>query len=663
MALSLILCLFALHIGHVSSFSPKPAQSSVQQDVYTSGNAQLMTTFDAREDIVAEMDPRGGVNVQREAAEAENYRQQHMRTQKDSSRTQGRTSSGESVSQDKQDRGAQAASHNSALIDEALHELREIDPNNLPAWAQAIITGLVMLICIAIYFTVVKMIYNPVPSRADSEKLSALLQETIEKVHQLEDQMETRREVNAMFEADEGEEGEQGEQASAQEREDRERNRVILEAASRLAEQSEKLQESSLKIQQKFGEVMEAGRGHMEDFAKKESAEMYEEVKKAVEEDAEKVPRWEPPSWLTEEGHLHVPPLMQIISGMFATSQIRLTRYFNSCCITVGGILIILSVVVFVVDWKKKCEEPNVWIWHIGFASISLLDIICRCIVVSRCTSGIDWLARQRQDLDKQGGGGGIMDTIADFKRRTASFFDAFFQYHTVTESWAYSLTQFTSVLAMLWGGFGVYVSISDVVPDTLKCQARVALTYMHVYAFLYVILITWQLLVVIVWSLQVLSGSKFVRMPIIQAAKSIDDDSMKGMPIMLSLVQSFVLKDSAEVYSMKARQVLRDIHELETSLEKAEHDLIQRKYARDVMHERSLEAPDEKEFMDRCNKRVMTGLDELKPLVGLIAANVQTTTVGGPDPTAAGSSGLPPPRKPGVGRVHFEGEGEVESY
>jgi hypothetical protein len=368
---------------------------------------------------------------------------------------------------------------------------------------------------------------------------------------------------------------------------------------------------------------------------------MYEEMAKATLERSENIKKWEPPAWMSEEGSLQLPPLMQIISGMFAAKQLRFTRGYNWSCVITALVIVSLSVMAFILDYSKTCKDPKVWVWHIGLLSIASVDFIFRAIVVRKCDLCLDFLQEQQKDMDKQAGTGGFMDMMSNLRRRGGNFFDAFFKYNSIKESWPFWITNVISATAMIWGGFGVYITIQDVVPDSLACDARYAVGYMRVYSFIYVILVTWQILLFSLWVLQLLSGSAYVRMPLITAAKNFDDDTMRGMPIFLSLVQSFVLKDSAEVYSLKTRQVLRDIRELEKSIEEAEANLLEKKRARDLIHARNREAPDEAEFMKRCSDRVNKGLEELKPMVGLIASKTQTNPVG-PDPTAATSSALP---------------------
>lgn len=307
-----------------------------------------------------------------------------------------------------------------------------------------------------------------------------------------------------------------------------------------------------------------------------------------------------------------------------------------------------------------------VWVWHIGLLSLTATDTLCRFIIVRSASESLEFLRDGRAELDKAEGnaGSGMFEFLGSFQRRSSKFFDAFFKYHTIVESWSYSLASVCSFLALVWGGVGLAISIQDAVEDSLACGARLAVLYLHVYSFIYVMLLSWNLMGVGLWILHFISGSDLVRTPLVKMAKSCDDDTMKGMPIVLSLAQSFVLKDSSEVYSLKARQVLREICELQDQCKELEDRLGVRQRAKEQIEELHGQIPSQQEFADRCQRRVTSGLDELKPIVGLIAANVTTTS--GPDPTAAGSSGsgLPSNRRDSASSAHCGEEPEtVESF
>jgi len=542
----------------------------------------------------------------------------------------------------------------------------------LPAWAQILISGFGTLLLFGIWWKIMSARNNPVP-RGDSERLAVVLQDALEKVRSLEEQLETRQEVNDMFEDSENEDEPLDATATAEraaldrQRAESRRTREIHEAAARTAEQSQKLIDGADRVQKEFTAALGQTRDYLEDFAKIETSGIYSDLNKAVAEPSANFKKWEPPSWMTDEGTLRLPPLMQLVSGVFATSQIRLARYFNRGGATLDMILIALSVVTFVLNWKKRCGDPLLWVWHIGLLSLSVIDLIVRTMIVRKATKSIEFLMQGRTVLEKEdsnANGGGMLEVFASFQRKSSRFFDAFFKYSNLMESWPSFFSNVLNVLGLIWGAVGLGISVENILVDSLDCDATLAMHYMHTYSFFFVMLLTWKVLGLLQWILDAISGSRHVRTPIVKMAKHCDDESLKGMPIVMSFVQSFVLKDSSDFYSMKSRKAVQELMELEEEAKQLEERLRHRKNLRQQLKERSQNADTEQDFMDRSQRRVTNVLDEIKPIVGLIASNATTTTTStGPDPAAAGSGKLEQARRTSTAGSAEGPEGNTESF
>jgi hypothetical protein len=509
--------------------------------------------------------------------------------------------------------------------------------SKMSPWLVSFLTTAVAMALFMVWRHATSMLINPTPRGSDSQHLSTILQEAIQKVRQLEEQLETRREVDDMFaDGDSDAEGEDAVTAGGGDIQ----AKIAVSSAAQLAERTQQLTEDAAKVQEKFGEFVQDSQSKMEDFAKKESAVVYDQIKKAWNDDEihDDVDAWNLPPWMIDNGQIKLPPLMQLVSGMFAASQIRFTRYWNNCCITLDMVIIGIAAAICLADWSKPCKDIEIWVYVIGMSVHSLLDLSIRYYLVRRCDDAMDLLSEGNDSLIKTDDRVNVMNELGNLQKKGGSFFDAFTQHQHIMETWAYALTSALSFMHLVWGIFGVYTSIVDVVEDDLGCKASNAVSFMHVYSFIFFTLLTWQLLILLSGALEFVTGSPFVRVPLIKAAKNFDDNSLKGMPLMLTLVQSFVLKDSAQVYSMRARQVFHEIHELEDAIQEQESKLTRRKLYMEEVYRQSQEVTNEQEYVRRCEERVQTTLKEAKPLVGLLAANVQSTNAG-PDPTAAGSS------------------------
>jgi hypothetical protein len=242
----------------------------------------------------------------------------------------------------------------------------------------------------------------------------------------------------------------------------------------------------------------------------------------------------------------------------------------------------------------------------------------------------INSLKSKREELDKANEstiGIPLFDAIAKLRRGGLSYFEGYFRYHAVVDSWIYGFMRFVSVVALGWGGFGLYITIEDIILDTLACDAKLALDYQHAYSFLFVILLTWNVTGCVLSLTNRISSTSAISTPLMMAGKAIDDDSFHSLPVVLTLVKSFVLKNSSEALGLTEQQVRDEIRNLSEQMREVDDKF--RYKTRSLERFRGMQEQTETEaaFMDRCQRKVTNALDQAKPLVGLVAANLNTQT------------------------------------
>jgi hypothetical protein len=328
-----------------------------------------------------------------------------------------------------------------------------------------------------------------------------------------------------------------------------------------------------------------------------------------------------------------IPPLMQLVAGAFAPSQLRYTRYSCEWIRLVDILMIILSVVVYILDEKKPCKDGLVWIWQIGLLALNSVDLVCRSIVIYWARVQISSLKSKMEELDKANEstlGIPLFDGIAKLRRGGLSYFEGYFRYHAVVDSWIYGFMRFVSVIALGWGGFGLYITIEDIILDTLACDAKLALQYQHAYSFLFVILLTWNIAGCFLSLTNRISSTSAVSNPLIMAGKAIDDDSFHSLPVVLTLVKSFVLKNSSEALGLTEQQVRDEIRNLNEQMRELDDKFRYKKRSLERFRGMQEQTETEAAFMDRCQRKVANALDQAKPLVGLVAANINTQTNAG---------------------------------
>ena len=175
-----------------------------------------------------------------------------------------------------------------------------------------------------------------------------------------------------------------------------------------------------------------------------------------------------------------MPPLLYLLQGAWASASIRQIRYLADWIWYVDIVMLAISVAAFVTDFKKQCSDPQVWIWNIGFLTMTALDLLARTYVIYSCDRAHELLkdARElREKADSLTTGNGIIDTFNHLRRGSSAYFDAHFRLQEIHESWSYGTLQFLSFFNLWWGGFGMWVSIHSIVADTLACEAHLAAT------------------------------------------------------------------------------------------------------------------------------------------------------------------------------------------
>lgn len=542
------------------------------------------------------------------------------------------------------------AKHTSTTTATATTTTQALQEEPLPPWACFVIGMSISLVLVLIYTCIRDRCFSVVPRGADSERLAEVLQIAKEREQVLKEELEERKELARL--ADEAliAEGETNEAALAearmrsrelQERADL-RAKQIHEAAAQLSEQRDALIAAANRAADTFQEVLETSRESVEEFTKAETASLYEKMSEAAASNTSALPSWEPPDWLKTDDLIQIPPLMQLIAGMFAPMQLNSVRDFSNTVFYLSFIMLIVSAVIFAVDFNKKCSDVMVWVWQWGLLALTFIDFCCRFLIVRWSNQALSDLERSREALERANAnktGYGLLDMFASAKRGNNKFFEAYFKFTSINGSRIYFLMQLNGFLCLCWGGFGLYISIQDIIEDSLNCDARVALTYMHTYGFFFVLLISYNVLSVILWIVMSLAKSKLLSKPIIKIAKKVDDDINNGMPIALTLVESFVLKNSADAYGLSARQVKAEIEDLRENIEEAEEFLYKLRFKAERLEEMEGNIGTEAEFMERCQGKLQKGLEQAKPMVGLIAANVSNAGGSGADPTASGSA------------------------
>jgi hypothetical protein len=234
-------------------------------------------------------------------------------------------------------------------------------------------------------------------------------------------------------------------------------------------------------------------------------------------------------------------------------------------------------------------------------------------------------LRKRVEDANSAKTGNALLDAFTQLRRGGQTFFESYLKYRAIVESWLYMFLGWLSFIGFLWGGFGLFITINDIILDTLACDQQVILAFLHGYSFGFVVFLTWGIIGLVLSITQSLSSSSYVSVALMKLAKSMDDSLHHGLPVWLTLIQSFVLKNSSDELGLSERQVKEELRQLHERMREVDDELKGRKQLAQRLHVLERQNLSEAEFMRQCQERLDSFLGHTKPVVALLAANVQT--------------------------------------
>jgi len=318
-----------------------------------------------------------------------------------------------------------------------------------------------------------------------------------------------------------------------------------------------------------------------------------------------------------------LPPLGLMVAGSFAPMQLSFLAWFSRCSAYISGIQFATSLGVFVADTGKACPDILVWVWLYGTIAFAVLMVVLNA-----------WLAYKAQvaflmtEADAQASSSGmtktgnaVWDTFTAVQGDSGFFFRALFAYDKLERSFARAITRVSTVFQMIWGAFGFYITVADVVEDTEKCESKAVLWFMHACAFCFVFFFAIHFFGVLFWLASLLGSSDLVSVPIIRMAKDFDDLNPLKLPICLTIVRSMVLRGSSDILAMQEDDTRREIAELEKQAQEMEAKLLEKRQLEEQLTADRLAAQrNEEELIKLYEDQVRDGLAQMAPFAAIAA-------------------------------------------
>mmetsp|Transcript_92617 Transcript_92617/g.144472 ORF Transcript_92617/g.144472 Transcript_92617/m.144472 type:complete len:837 (+) Transcript_92617:68-2578(+) len=503
----------------------------------------------------------------------------------------------------------------------------------LPSWAAVLVGGAAAALIVICTNAIGNRLSHPLPFFASNEqRLKDQIEVAKEKVKILEEAVKIKREQERKA-AEEEARRQRGEDVKPEPGPSHdELVGEMLYRTQEVQEQAVGAVNDSLKqaapllaraayVQNVFSENMKLVQERAGDMALREASSLYGKMREAVGLDDDpggsdaimhrsSMGGYDLPDWFTldDENDLDPPPFALLVGGMFAPAQIKMTRANCQSQIVWNSIIVAICTACAIIDSHHDCPDELVWVWKYGMLGLNGADILCCSFIAAKCASAICVLS---DDDDKIGRvpetGNAVWDMFIAMQANSGQFFKAYFKYQNIIDSPIYTFQKFLCFISLVWGFLGIYVTCMDVVEDTLACDAKVVLWFMHTYSFFFMLFLTWTTLGLIVWVLQKLSGLTIVTAPIMESAKLADEEVPLKMPVFQTLARSFLLRDSSTMLHIKARQLEKEVYKLEREAEETKTKLEQRKHYLELLDRERRKAYDkEKKLIETYKEKTI---------------------------------------------------------
>jgi hypothetical protein len=533
----------------------------------------------------------------------------------------------------------------------------------LPTWAAVIVGGIVAAIIVVTSNTVGNRLAHPLPFFAtEDQNTRDQIEQAKEKVRLLEIALEERREKERIL-ADQEARRAAGEALLSKNPNEDELLGEVLCRTDKVQEafvggfnnsfkHAAPLLARASHVQRVFDRNVAQVQDRASDVTLREFGKLYKQMQDATgdgktEESTADAGGYDLPNWfvLGDDNDADPPPFALLLGGMFAPAQIKTVKNQCTSQIVWNSVLLSTCAAIAILDMHHTCKEIELKIWFVGIFLINLVDIACCAFIASKCASQLIDLQDVEDNTSRiRPTGNGIWDMYIHLQANSGQFFKGYMAYQGIIDGNVYTCEKALSAFSLLWGVFGVYFSMVNIVEDTLSCDAKVAVWFLHTYSAIFVLFASWTIFGLALWILNKLSHSTVVTTPLMKAAKKSDQETPFKLPVFQILLRSFILRDSCTMLHIKALTAKQDVQKMEYDLQETRQRLSERKQYLDQLEERrdvamQKEAELKEKYMKRAREmgdQVAGGGDEAQ------AAQPSEAGLAGSSSTAFGAA-VPP--------------------
>jgi len=565
----------------------------------------------------------------------------------------------------------------------------------LTAWKRVLISAVVAGLIVVLFMKVGDCLGSNIPWRSNQESLEEELAKTREKARDLAEALEAQKkaaaEVDAAAEfAAQDKSGDATavsdtlapsntddftpeELVGAMLHSAEETEKMVQDAADMVTKQTNVLVQRAKKVQEVLSGEVFSIRSRAEEFAQREAAELFEKVNAVIKEVpgslsegldsvgkmAEQGSALMDLASLTAAGvqespeealraDVQVPPVALLVAGSFAPAQLRSIKTQAEFNVVYNGVLAAIAIAIWYVDRQKRCDDMLVWYWIEGLVAISAIIVMSSSIVRRRAAAALTIVQSHQESVEPViKTGNAVLDGFASLQNGVGGFFKALFLYDDVVKSWPYFFSKVCTMPLTFLGGFGLYITIADVVLDEQHCSLKSVLFFMHLYSFFFMLFLLWIILSVIIWLVSAFaSRSTLVTSSVIRIARQLDADIPMKIPVFMTLARAFILRESSEMLKIKESLIATEIQELERQVLEAQTKLDAQRQDLKVCEKLRCEVDvSERDMIDSYKAKLASQMAKAEPIITIIAsidsqklfdAQVQAKEVGGAAASAA---------------------------
>eukprot|EP00929_Paragymnodinium_shiwhaense_P097969 TRINITY_DN59531_c0_g1_i1.p1 TRINITY_DN59531_c0_g1~~TRINITY_DN59531_c0_g1_i1.p1 ORF type:complete len:891 (-),score=243.76 TRINITY_DN59531_c0_g1_i1:125-2743(-) len=351
------------------------------------------------------------------------------------------------------------------------------------------------------------------------------------------------------------------------------------------------------------------------------------------------------------------PPLSILIGAVMARSQVQQMQYSSWSAALFHSLFFIIGFGIFFMDKGRPCGDIRVQVWMVGMLLWNAVLVVCNAAMQRRCETVLkadDAAFAEREMRLGPAQPDNLLGALWKFQQNRAGFLNLLVRLDELENSTLSALTLALGLVSWCWDLYSVYIVQHDIVTMELHCNKRELVLFVETYAFIVVVLLLYKLLSVFTLLFRICKGTRFMTRLLVTTARSLDDSVFRGLPVVLTLLRAFLIRDTSSLLVLEEDQIKQSIAELEKQLVEHQAKLEeQRCKAEKVELLREDAQRLDKEWLQAYNAKLEQAGTKLTPLVAMAAqlqaAAEQASSCAcgatfGPQDTTCQSCGAPRP-------------------